>query len=91
LYIVTLAQSIGVARDFLLVTSSNGVVTKIDGAAMKPRASCGRSTHGCAARHTLVSRLVVVIHYETISMGYLGTIYFCYIRFIIGASSMMVS
>jgi hypothetical protein len=41
LYIVTLAQSIGVARDFLLVTSGNGVVTKTDGAATKPRASCG--------------------------------------------------
>jgi hypothetical protein len=29
-----------VARDFLLVTSSNGVMTKTDGAATKPRASC---------------------------------------------------
>ena len=91
MYIVILAQPIGVARDFLLVTSGNGVVTNTDGAVTKPRASCGRSTHGCAARHALVSRLVVVIHYETISMGYLGTIYFCYIRFIIGVSSMMVS
>jgi hypothetical protein len=35
--------------------------------------------------------LVVVIHYETISMCYLGTIYFCYVRFFIGASSVMVS
>jgi hypothetical protein len=91
LYIVNLAQPIGVARDFLLVTSGNGVVTKTDGAATKPRASCGRSTHGCAARHALVSRLVVVIHYETISMCYLGTVYFCYVRFIIGASSVVVS
>ena len=91
LYIVTLAQSIGVAQDFLLVTFGNGVVTKTDGAVTKPRASCGRSTHGCAARHALVSGLVVVIHYETISMGYLGTICFCYVRFIIGVSSMMVS
>jgi hypothetical protein len=33
-------QSIGVARDFLLVTSSNGVMTKTDGAVTKPRASC---------------------------------------------------
>jgi hypothetical protein len=41
LYIVTLAQSIGVARDSLLVTSGNGVMTKTDGTAMKPRASCG--------------------------------------------------
>jgi hypothetical protein len=58
---------------FLLVTSGNGVITKTNGAATKPRASCGRSTHGCAARHALVSQLVVVIHYETISMCYLGT------------------
>jgi hypothetical protein len=48
-------------------------------------------THGCAARHALVSWLVVVIHYETMSMRYLGTIYFCYVRFIIGASFVMVS
>jgi hypothetical protein len=41
LYIVTLAQSIGVTRDFLLVTSGNGVMTKIGGTALKPRASCG--------------------------------------------------
>jgi hypothetical protein len=40
LYIVILAQSICVVRDFLLVTSCNGVMTKIDGAAMKPRAFC---------------------------------------------------
>jgi hypothetical protein len=40
LYIVTLAHSIGMARDFLLVMSGNGVVTKTDGAAMKLRASC---------------------------------------------------
>jgi hypothetical protein len=36
-----LAQSICVARDFLLVTSGNGVMTKTDGAATKSRASCG--------------------------------------------------
>jgi hypothetical protein len=40
LYIVTLAQSIGVERDFLLVTSGNGVMTKTGGAATKSRASC---------------------------------------------------
>jgi hypothetical protein len=40
LYIVTLAQSIGVAQDFLLVTYGNGVMTKTDGAVAKPRASC---------------------------------------------------
>jgi hypothetical protein len=39
-YIVILAQPIGVARDFLLVTSGNGVMTKTDGAATKSRASC---------------------------------------------------
>jgi hypothetical protein len=38
LYIVTIAQSIDVARDFLLVTSSNGVMTKTGGAVTKPRA-----------------------------------------------------
>jgi hypothetical protein len=48
-------------------------------------------THGCAARHALVLWLVVVIHYETISMCYLSTIYFCYVRFIIGVSLVMVS
>jgi hypothetical protein len=48
-------------------------------------------TNGCAARHALVSWLVVIIHYETISMCYLGTICFCYVRFFIGASSVMVS
>jgi hypothetical protein len=81
---VILAQSSCVVRDFLLDTSSNGVVTKIGGAAMKPRASCGRSTHGCAPWHALVSQLVVIIHYETISICY-------HVRFIIGASSVVVS
>jgi len=47
-------------------------------------------THGCATQHALVPQLIVVIHYETISMCYLGTIYFCYVRFSIGASSVMV-
>jgi hypothetical protein len=41
LYIVALAQSSSVVRDFLLVTSGNGVMTKTDGTAIKPRASCG--------------------------------------------------
>jgi hypothetical protein len=40
-YIATLAQSIDVVRDFLLVMSGNGVMTKTDGTALKPRASCG--------------------------------------------------
>jgi hypothetical protein len=73
-YIVILAQSICVARDFLLVMSDNGVMTKTNGATTKPRASCGRSTHGCATWNALVSQLVSIIHYETISMCYLGTI-----------------
>jgi hypothetical protein len=40
LYIVTLAQSICVARDFLLVMSGNGVMIKTGGAVTKPRAFC---------------------------------------------------
>jgi hypothetical protein len=40
LYIVILDQSICVARDFLLVTSGNGVMTKTYGAVTKPRAFC---------------------------------------------------
>jgi hypothetical protein len=40
LYIITLAQSICVVRDFLLVMFGNGVMTKTDGAVTKPRASC---------------------------------------------------
>jgi hypothetical protein len=38
LYIVTLAQSIGVVWDFLLVMSGIGVMTKIDDTATKPGA-----------------------------------------------------
>jgi hypothetical protein len=91
LYIAILAQSICDAWDFLLVTSGNGVVTKTDGAATKPRASYGWSTHGCTTWHTLVSQLVVIIHYETISICYLCTNYSYHVRFIIGASSVMVS
>jgi hypothetical protein len=70
LYTVTLAQSIGVARDFLLVMSDNGVMTKISGAVTKPRAF-SMCAHGCATRHTLVSQLVVIIHYEITSICYL--------------------
>jgi hypothetical protein len=91
LYIVTLAQSIGVVWDLLLVTSGNGVMNKTDGAATKPRASYGRSAHDCTARHTLVSQLVVIIHYETISICYLCTNCSYHVRFIIGGSSIMVS
>jgi hypothetical protein len=38
---VILAQSICVARDFLLDTSGNGVMTKTGGAVTKPSAFCG--------------------------------------------------
>jgi hypothetical protein len=47
-------------------------------------------THGCAARYTLVSQLAVIIHYEIILIGYLYTNYFYHVRFIIGASFVMV-
>jgi hypothetical protein len=40
LYIITLAQSIYVVRDFLLVMFDNGVMTKTGGAVTKPRAFC---------------------------------------------------
>jgi hypothetical protein len=43
-----------------------------DGAMTKPRASCGRTTQGCATRHALVSRFVVIIHYGTTPMCYLS-------------------
>jgi hypothetical protein len=91
LYIVTLAQSIDVAWDLLLVTSGNGVMTKTDGTAMKPRASCGWSAHGCTTWHAPVSQLVVIIHYEIISICYLCTNCFYHVRFIIGASFVIVS
>jgi hypothetical protein len=90
LYIVTLAQFICVAWDFLLVMSGIGVMTKIDDSP-KPRASCGWSAHGCATWHALVSPLVVIIHYETISICYLCTNCSYHVRFIIGASFVMVS
>jgi hypothetical protein len=41
LYLVILDQSICVVQDSLLVMSGIGVMTKIDDAAPKPRASCG--------------------------------------------------
>jgi hypothetical protein len=91
LYIVTLAQFICVAWDFLLVMSGIGVMTKTEDAAPKPRASCGWSAHGCATWHALVSPLVVIIHYETISICYLCTNCSYHVRFIIGASFVMVS
>ena len=91
LYVVTFAQPIGVAWDFLLVMPGNGVMTKIGGTAIKPRASCGWSAHGCATWHAPVSQLVVIIHYEIISICYLCTNCSYHMRFIIGASFIMVS
>jgi hypothetical protein len=41
------------------------------GAAMKPRASFGRPTQGCATWHVLVLRFIVIIHYGTILMCYI--------------------
>ena len=40
------------------------------GAATKPRASCGLQPQGCAARHALVSKFLVMIHCRTASMCY---------------------
>jgi hypothetical protein len=45
----------------------------------------------CAARYTLVSQLVVIIHYEIISICYLYTNCSYHVRFIIGARFVMVS
>jgi hypothetical protein len=84
LYIVTLTQFICVAWDFLLVMSDNGVMTKTSGAVTKPRAFCV-CAHGCATRHTLVSQLEVIIHYDYINMLssvglFLETIYMLFVK-----------
>ena len=42
----------------------------IYGATTKPRASCGLQPQGCAARHALVSKFLVMIHCRTASMCY---------------------
>ena len=42
----------------------------IYGAATKPRASYGLQPQGCAARHALVSRFLVMIHCKTTPMCY---------------------
>jgi hypothetical protein len=47
--------------------------------------------HMVALLGTLVSPLAVIIHYEIISVCYLCTDCSYYVRFIIGASSLMVS
>jgi hypothetical protein len=56
--------------------SGNGAMTKTDGAVTKPRALCGCAHMVVLLGTPLVSQLVVVIHYETMSMRYLGTICF---------------
>ena len=49
---------------------SNGVMSSNYGAAMKPMASYGLQPQGCAARHALVSRFLVMIHCRTTPMCY---------------------
>jgi hypothetical protein len=56
--------------DFLLVTFGNGVMTN-DWWCRDVTESLLWCTHGWAARHALVSWLIVVIHCETIPMCYL--------------------
>jgi hypothetical protein len=57
--------------DFLLVTFGNGVMTNDWWCRDETESLMWARTHGWAARHALVSRLIVVIHYETIPMRYL--------------------
>jgi hypothetical protein len=56
--------------NFSLVTFGNGVMTN-DWLCHNETESLLWCTHGWATRHTLVSRLIVVIHYETILMCYI--------------------
>jgi hypothetical protein len=56
--------------DFSLVAFGNGVMTN-DRWCRDDTESLLWCTHGWAARHALVSWLIVVIHYETILMCYL--------------------
>ena len=55
---------------FSLVASSNGIMAN-DWWCRDETESLLWCTHGWAARHALVSRLIVVIHYEAIPMCYL--------------------
>jgi hypothetical protein len=55
---------------FSSVTFGNGVMTN-DRWCRDETESLLWCTHGWAARHALVSRLIVVVHYETIPMCYL--------------------
>jgi hypothetical protein len=60
-----------VTWNFTLVVWSVMVLwVATNGAATKPRASCGRPTQGCAARHALISWFLVMIHCGTTSMCY---------------------
>jgi hypothetical protein len=56
--------------EFSLIMFGNGVMTN-DRWCRDETESLLWCTHGWAARHALVSRLIVVIHYETILMCYL--------------------
>jgi hypothetical protein len=56
--------------DLSLVAFGNGIMTN-DRWCRDEIESLLWCTHGWAARHALVSRLIVVIHYETILMYYL--------------------
>jgi hypothetical protein len=56
--------------DFSLVAFGNGIMTN-DWWCRDETESLLWCTHGWAARYALVSRLIVVIHYETILMCYL--------------------
>jgi hypothetical protein len=56
--------------DFSLVVFGNGIMTN-DWWCRDETESLLWCTHGWAARHALVSRLIVMIHYETILMCYL--------------------
>jgi hypothetical protein len=56
--------------DLSLVAFGNGIMTN-DRWCRDETESLLWCTHGWAARHALVSRLIVVIHYETILMCYL--------------------
>jgi hypothetical protein len=57
--------------NFLLVAFGNGVMTNDWWCRDETESLLWARSHGWAARHALVSRLVVMVHYETILMCYL--------------------
>jgi hypothetical protein len=66
-----------VTWNFTLVVWSVMVLwVATNGAATKPRASYGRPTQGCAARHALVSWFLVTIHCGTTSTCYFHVTFF---------------